>query len=288
MKKGGSGVWGRCRCRRTPTVSGCRYQDDDHLYPVRSRSNRLDTPLAGDDPGGSPARIARGPLMTQMRRTVARRRRSRPRPFLPPAGAARAEADTRSTPSTAPLARAWWTSAAGTCRSTTARRSTSITRCAPTPGMFDVSHMRVVDVEGAARPRRSCATSLANNVDKLKRCRQGAVLVPPHSPTAPMLDDLIVYLPDRERLSSGSSSMRRHCGQGHRAWLRERIAERAPASRSRRGPDLAIIAVQGPECAARTAEGASRQRAVPLRRSSPFNATLERSPCGEVMIARTG
>ena len=58
-----------------------------------------------------------------------------------------------STQCTAPPAPAWSISAAGTCRSTTARRSRSTTRCAATAGLFDVSHMQVVDIEGTGRAR---------------------------------------------------------------------------------------------------------------------------------------
>ena len=61
------------------------------------------------------------------------------------------------------------TSAAGTCRCPTARNSRSTTRCAATAGMFDVSHMCVVDLTGArvreflrhaARERRREADTL--------------------------------------------------------------------------------------------------------------------------------
>ena len=50
-------------------------------------------------------------------------------------------------------------------------------------GMFDVSHMRVVDLDGAGA-RDFLRYALANNVDKLKDAGQGALLVPAARRTA--------------------------------------------------------------------------------------------------------
>ncbi len=47
-------------------------------------------------------------------------------------------------------------------------------------GMFDVSHMRVVDLEGAGA-RDFLRYAIANNVDKLRESGEGAVLVPAHA-----------------------------------------------------------------------------------------------------------
>ena len=49
-------------------------------------------------------------------------------------------------------------------------------------GMFDVSHMRVVDVAGAGA-RAFLRYVLANNVDKLQSPRQGALFLPAPNPT---------------------------------------------------------------------------------------------------------
>ena len=50
-------------------------------------------------------------------------------------------------------------------------------------GMFDVSHMRVVDLAGDGA-RDFLRYALANNVDKLTDARQGALLLPAARPTA--------------------------------------------------------------------------------------------------------
>ena len=97
-------------------------------------------------------------------------------------------------------------------------------------GMFDVSHMRVVDVDGRRRARLPalCARQQRRQAE---RARQGAVLVPAHGRRrrARRPDRLF---PARRFLPPGRQ--RRHGGQGHRV-ARELVAERArTASRSRR------------------------------------------------------
>ena len=68
-----------------------------------------------------------------------------------------ASTDTAQRRCTAPPARAWSTSAAGTCRVHYGSQIDEHHAVRRDAGMFDVSHMRVVDVEGGTRAT-SCAT----------------------------------------------------------------------------------------------------------------------------------
>ena len=93
-------------------------------------------------------------------------------------------------------------------------------RCGAMPGMFDVSHMRVVDVEGSAAPRAFLRGALANNVDKLKepgRALYSCLL----RDDGGVLDDLIVYFlrDDFFRLVVNAATADKDI-----AWLRDRIA----------------------------------------------------------------
>ena len=138
-------------------------------------------------------------------------------------------------------------------------------------GMFDVSHMRVVDLEGAGA-RDFLRYVLANNVDKLQDPGQGAVFVPAqarrHRDRRP--DRLLPargLLPPRRQ--------RRHRGQATSPGSASGSPSSAPAATLTPRPDLAIIAVQGPNARAQAAEGAARgERAV--RSLKPFNADARR------------
>ena len=170
-------------------------------------------------------------------------------------------------------------------------------------GMFDVSHMRVVDLQGAGT-REFLRTALANNVDKLA--------VPGKALYTCMLaddggvrDDLIVYWlgDDRFRLVVNAAT-----AEADIAWLEAlrdsrstgrpesalppggRSAERtsggsppAPGVTIRPRPDLAMIAVQGPNARQKT------WQALPGTESAtaalkPFSAAT----VGDLFVARTG
>ena len=150
-------------------------------------------------------------------------------------------------------------------------------------GMFDVSHMRVVDLEGAGA-RDFLRYALANNVDKLKESGQGAVFVPAHARRHGHRrpDRLLPArgpLPDRRQ--------RRHGRQGHRvagqASARTR-ARSAPHAADRPRDDRGA----GTERARQGLAGAPRQRSGQRERSSPSARRSMKSAWGEVFIARTG
>jgi len=152
-------------------------------------------------------------------------------------------------------------------------------------GMFDVSHMRVVDLQGdgANGPRLFLRYALANNVDKLTvpgKALYSCLL----RDDGGVLDDLIVYFlrEDFFRLVVNAATADKDV-----AWITALAAKRAPGLTITPRADLAMIAVQGP---------AAREkvwRAVPGSEAAtgvlvPFSAATVPSPWGELFIARTG
>jgi aminomethyltransferase len=145
-------------------------------------------------------------------------------------------------------------------------------------GMFDVSHMRVVDVEGAAA-RGFLRGALANNVDKLTepgRALYSCLL----AEDGGVLDDLIAYFlrEDFFRLVVNAATAEKDV-----AWLRDLAARRAPGLALTPRADLAMIAVQGPNARAKA------WRAFPGTEAAtaglkPFSAAF----VGELFVARTG
>ena len=153
-------------------------------------------------------------------------------------------------------------------------------------GMFDVSHMRVVDIHGTsgASPRDFLRYALANNVDKLKtpgKALYSCLL----AQDGGVLDDLIVYFlrEDYFRLVVNAATADKDF-----AWLEALAATRPPGLRLVPRGDLAMIAVQGPRAREKV------WRAVPGSEAAsaalgPFNAaTLATRDLGDVFIARTG
>ena len=149
-------------------------------------------------------------------------------------------------------------------------------------GMFDVSHMRVVDVRGAAA-RDFLRAALANNVDKLKtpgKALYSCLL----RDDGGVLDDLIVYYlrDDFFRLVVNAATADKDI-----AWLaslRDRTARDLVLTPH---ADLAMIAVQGPNARAKVWQ-ALPESAVLTSTLTPFNGTFVQSPLGELFVARTG
>jgi aminomethyltransferase len=145
-------------------------------------------------------------------------------------------------------------------------------------GMFDVSHMRVLDVEGASA-RDFLRGALANNVDKLKepgKALYSCLL----DPAGHVLDDLIVYFLGEAwfRIVVNAAT-----AQKDLAWLAGLAAERAPGLRIRERDDLAMIAVQGPHARAKVWQALPGAQAA-TEALKPFSAAA----VGERFIARTG
>ena len=149
-------------------------------------------------------------------------------------------------------------------------------------GMFDVSHMRVVDLEGAGA-RDFLRYTLANNVDRLQvpgKALYSCLL----KPDGTVIDDLIVYFfrEDFFRLVVNAGTADKDI-----AWFRAQIAARAPALKLTPRADLAIIAVQGPRAREALPQALPAARA-PVASLKPFNAAIVAGDAGEVMVARTG
>jgi aminomethyltransferase len=149
-------------------------------------------------------------------------------------------------------------------------------------GMFDVSHMRVVDLEGAGA-RDFLRYAIANNVDKLRepgKALYSCLL----TPEGAVIDDLIVYFlrEDFFRLVVNAGTADKDI-----AWLGKLLRERAPTLRLVPRTDLAMIAVQGPNARAKVWRALPGSEAVSAG-LKPFNAAFMNSTWGEAFVARTG
>ena len=107
-------------------------------------------------------------------------------------------------------------------------------------GMFDVSHMTIVDVNGA-RTREFLRHLLANDVAKLTQPGK-ALYTGMLNASGGVIDDLIVYFlaEDAFRLVVNSATREKDL-----AWINEHAAPFGVALTER--DDLALIAVQGPQ-----------------------------------------
>jgi aminomethyltransferase len=152
-------------------------------------------------------------------------------------------------------------------------------------GMFDVSHMRVVDLHGDAAdgPRAFLRYALANNVDKLTvpgKALYSCLL----REDGGVLDDLIVYFlrEDFFRLVVNAATADKDIG-----WLTKLATERAPRLAIVPRVDLAMIAVQGPAAREKVWRAIANSE-LATASLKPFNAVTVASRFGELFIARTG
>ncbi|MES2009930.1 MAG: glycine cleavage system aminomethyltransferase GcvT [Pseudomonadota bacterium] len=158
-------------------------------------------------------------------------------------------------------------------------------------GMFDVSHMCVVDLKGA-NVRPFLRGLLANNVDKLQtpgKALYSCML----DEKGGVIDDLIVYFfaEDYFRLVVNAGTANNDI-----EWIAARNAAtnsgvRITPRRHDNAADgvdpLAIVAVQGPN--ARAKVWSAFPSTQPSEALKPFNAVVVQDPAlGEVMVARTG
>jgi len=160
-------------------------------------------------------------------------------------------------------------------------------------GMFDVSHMCVVDLRGA-NVRAFLRGLLANNVDKLQapgKALYSCML----NPQGGVIDDLIVYYftEDWFRLVVNAGTAEKDI-----AWIRQQNdATGSGLAITPRRSDLtgdpsidgiALVAVQGPNARAKVWQVAPQTQA-PSEGLKPFNAVIVNdTPFGELMVARTG
>ena len=145
-------------------------------------------------------------------------------------------------------------------------------------GMFDVSHMQVVDLEGGG-VRDFLRLALANDVAKLTQPGK-ALYSCMLNESGGVVDDLIAYYfrEDWFRLVVNAGTAAKDI-----AWLEELKTRSSAAIAIRPRRDLGIIAVQGPRAKERVFAAFPQLRAKG-EALKPFSAALE----GDWMIARTG
>ncbi|MDF0733281.1 glycine cleavage system aminomethyltransferase GcvT [Pseudomonas entomophila] len=143
-------------------------------------------------------------------------------------------------------------------------------------GVFDVSHMTVIDIDGAA------ATAwlqhlLANDVARLDAPGK-ALYSPLLNAEGGVIDDLIAYRTEAGyRLVANAATRDKVL-----AWLGASSVDYAVSFHER--PELAILAIQGPQAREKVGALLSAARAALIRELRPF----EGMPEGDWFIARTG
>jgi aminomethyltransferase len=145
-------------------------------------------------------------------------------------------------------------------------------------GMFDVSHMRVVDMKGVG-VRKFLRYLLANNVDKL--VMPGKALYSAMLRTDGLvIDDLIVYFMTEEwfRIVVNAGTADKDI-----AWMKAQAATHAPTLDIADHPELAMIAVQGPNAREKVWEALPGSQELSSN-LIPFSAV----EMGTMFIARTG
>ncbi|MWV10531.1 glycine cleavage system aminomethyltransferase GcvT [Pseudomonas sp. R-28-1W-6] len=143
-------------------------------------------------------------------------------------------------------------------------------------GVFDVSHMTVVDVTGP-QAQAWLQYLLANDVARLKTPGK-ALYSGMLNERGGVVDDLIVYLTDwgyRVVVNAATRDKDLAWMQAHTAGFDVTLNERA---------ELAMLAVQGPNARAKTAELVSPARAALINELKVFQGLPE----GDWFIARTG
>lgn len=144
-------------------------------------------------------------------------------------------------------------------------------------GMFDVSHMVVVDLTGA-RVREFLRYLLANNIDRLTEPGK-ALYSCMLNEAGGVIDDLIVYFLQEDFFRMVVNAATR---DKDLAWLQQHAKPFAVTVTER--PELAMIAVQGPN---------AREKTLGLLDDSVRAAAAELKPffgvfAGDWFIARTG
>lgn len=145
-------------------------------------------------------------------------------------------------------------------------------------GMFDVSHMRVLDVRGEG-VRAFLRYLLANNVDKLTvpgKALYSAMLLE----SGGVIDDLIVYFMTENwfRIVVNAGTADKDI-----AWMKLQAAKHAPGLEITDHPELAMIAVQGPNAREKVWEALPGSKKL-TENLMPFCAV----ELGKMFIARTG
>jgi glycine cleavage system T protein (aminomethyltransferase) len=145
-------------------------------------------------------------------------------------------------------------------------------------GMFDVCHMRVVDIKGEG-VRAFLRYLLANNADKLTlpgKALYSAML----RPDGGVIDDLIIYFMSEQwfRVVVNAGTADKDI-----AWMKQQAAQHAPGLTVTSREDLAMVAIQGPNARARVWQVLPQVKAA----TEPL-VNFQAADCGEYFVARTG
>jgi len=145
-------------------------------------------------------------------------------------------------------------------------------------GMFDVSHMRVVDMKGEG-VRDFLRNLLANNVDKLTlsgKALYSTMLLE----NGGVIDDLIVYFMTENwfRIVVNAGTADKDI-----AWMKKQAELHAPLLDIVDHPELAMIAVQGPNARKKVWDALPGSQEL-TEKLIPFSA----AETGTMFIARTG
>ncbi len=149
-------------------------------------------------------------------------------------------------------------------------------------GMFDVSHMTVIDLHGP-RAREFLGHLLANSVDKLKLVGK-ALYSCMLNEQGGVIDDLIVYYLGEEfyRLVVNAGTRAKDL-----AWIEKQAA--AFEVRVKERPEFAMIAVQGPNARAKVLGLLHEVDRPRIEKLGKFAAAAAQGPHGMLLfIARTG
>ena len=144
-------------------------------------------------------------------------------------------------------------------------------------GMFDVSHMTIVDLRGE-RIREFLRYLLANNVDRLKQSGK-ALYSCMLNEQGGVIDDLIVYYIDDSFFRMVVNAATR---DKDLAWINQQAKAFDISVKVR--DDLAMIAVQGPEARDKAHQVLSTAVATAAQKLGPFFMSI----VGDWAVARTG
>lgn len=144
-------------------------------------------------------------------------------------------------------------------------------------GMFDVSHMTIVDVEGADA-KAFLRKLVINDVDKLNVAGK-ALYTGMCNEEGGVIDDLIIYFfnDTSYRLVVNSATREKDL-----AWIAKQSADFAVTVTER--PEFGMIAVQGPEAKAKVATILNAEQNTAVEGMKPFFGVQ----AGELFIATTG
>lgn len=143
-------------------------------------------------------------------------------------------------------------------------------------GIFDVSHMAVVDIQGSDA-KNYLRYVLANDVAKLVHGK--ALYSCMLNQQGGIIDDLIVYYVKDNfyRMVVNASTRNKDL-----AWLQQQAQNFHVEIRER--SDLGIIAVQGPHARSKLEQVLTPEQASAVRALKPFHAVI----AGDLFMARTG